>query len=260
VGAAAPGPAERDERPAGPSDRTLLVLAWDEADARAAAVALELSPFEAEMRRRRGGFGLHGIFPAAEAEEEAARLRDAGLRVFLVPEGEARVVPWVAAAGAPVDDGLRLRGSGGVRHVLRHDLALIVKGPIVREYLAQVARKKVRTAGLESGYRFHLHLKATSTPLELDPGEFDFRESGRITGSSLLEMGAWIEALGVSVDDGFRSLTPALGAAEPTADPASGALRAGPAFVRPKGQATVLDNLAQFRFYSAWRAAVERRR
>jgi len=75
-----------------------------------------------------------------------------------------------------------------------------------------------------------------------------------------------VEALSeqVALDDGFRRLPPALapstqghglpGLARP---PQPGApARLGPG--RPQGP-VLLDNLAQFRFYSGWRAAVERR-
>jgi hypothetical protein len=58
------------------------------------------------------------------------------------------------------------------------------------------------------------------------------------------------------VDDAFRRLPPALA----PAPPAGGRLaRAGetPREGAPK-EGGVLDNLAQFRFYSAWRGAAER--
>jgi hypothetical protein len=169
----------------------------------------------------------------------------------------------VAAAGAWDGNSLRLRGEEGVRIVARADLLIVVRGPIVREYQAKAARKRVETAGLQGGYRFHLHLKESDMPLELDPGEFDFRESGRGYASSLLEMSAWVDALaeGRPVDDAFRFLTPALG---PTR-PASG-LALVPQTLsrdltrRPPDEPTVFDNLGQFRFYSGWRAAVQRRR
>jgi len=245
------------------STRALLVVDWGADPPASSEAVLDLSPYEAALRRRRGGYRLECVLEAAEAEREAARLRSAGLRVFLVAEAATRALPWVAASGAREGGGLRLRGEGGSRLVAPSDLLLVVRGPIVREYQAKVARRKVDTAGLEGGHRFHLHLKASPSPLELDPGEFDFRESGRLSASSLLELSAWILTLaeGLPVDDGFRWLTPALG----PAPPAPGASLAPSALSRtpgrdPKDPSTVLDNLEQFRFYSAWRAAVERLR
>jgi hypothetical protein len=60
------------------------------------------------------------------------------------------------------------------------------------------------------------------------------------------------------VDDGFRFLAPALGPAVPppagTATGAAQALSSSRSTPRP----ALFDNLGQFRFYSGWRAAVER--
>jgi hypothetical protein len=67
----------------------------------------------------------------------------------------------------------------------------------------------------------------------------------------------------VTRDDGFRRLPPAYGVAEP--EP-RGRLAAASALGRrsrgdhPESETVVLDNARQFRFYSAWRAALERRR
>lgn len=245
------------------STRALVVVDWGADSPASSGPVLDLPPFEAALRRRRGGYRLECVLEAADAEREAARLHSAGLRVFLVPEAATRSLPWVAASGAREEGGLRLRGEGGSRLVAPSDLLLVVRGPIVREYQAKAARRKIATAGLEGGHRFHLHLKTSTIPLELDPGEFDFRESGRLSASSLLELSAWILTLaeGLPVDDGFRWLTPALG----PAPPAPGSSLAPSALSRPSGrgpkdQPTVLDNLGQFRVYSAWRAAVERLR
>jgi len=263
VAAAEQSAAASSAVPARSSTRTLLVVDWGADPPASSDAVLDLSPFEATLRRRRGGFRLECVLEAAEAEREAARLRSTGLRVFLVPEGATQALPWVAASGAREEGGLRLHGEGGSHLVAPSDLLLVVRGPIVREYQAKVARRKVDTAGLEGGHRFHLHLKTSTIPLELDPGEFDFRESGRLSASSLLELSAWILTLaeGLPVDDGFRWLTPALGPSQPGrgGSLAPNALSRNPGR-GSKDQPTILDNLAQFRVYSAWRAAVERLR
>jgi hypothetical protein len=64
------------------------------------------------------------------------------------------------------------------------------------------------------------------------------------------------------LDGGFRRVPPALGPAEP--EPRGAVAAAGTlGFAsRPQGKQegpVVLDNVAQFRFYSGWRAAVQRR-
>jgi hypothetical protein len=72
-----------------------------------------------------------------------------------------------------------------------------------------------------------------------------------------MEIAGWMAALGttVPVDDGFRRLAPALA---PAAPDAGAAARLQDALRGADRTAAILDNLAQFRFYSAWRGAVER--
>jgi hypothetical protein len=139
-------------------------------------------------------------------------------------------------------------------------LMLVVQGPIVREYQTSQEVKRSRTATLEEGYRLHLHRHGAVRPVELDPGAFDFGAAASAA-SSLLQLSSWVQALseGVSLDDGFRRLPPELGVAVAVA---GGPLAAADALgVRGgRGEANlVLDNLRQFRFYSAWRGALERR-
>jgi hypothetical protein len=96
--------------------------------------------------------------------------------------------------------------------------------------------------------------------VELDTASLEIRGERRFPGSALLELNHWIEALvgRALIDDLFGRLSPALGLAEPP----SGAL-AALAATRPRRRdaaASILDNVSQFRFYSGWRGAVERRR
>jgi hypothetical protein len=252
------GPAPTDEGPA----RMLLLVDSSSADPRTLGVALELSGYESALRHRRGGYSLEGVLSEAAAEPEAARLRAAGLGVFLVPESRARAEPWLAVAGTRQDGGdLSLRGAGGLRQVSGPDLLLVVRGPIVREYQAPLTPRKVQTARLADGYRFHLHLRSSPQVLELDPGDFDFGARAPVFGSSLLEMNDWLASLveGVTVDDAFRYSTPALGPGSEPAGPlaATQALSRGPK-ARDQSRAAVHDNLRQFRFYSGWRGEVER--
>ncbi len=250
---------------AGAVHGVLVVVDQSSADARTLGAALGLGPYESAQRRKRGGYALEGILEPAAADEEAARLRAAGLVVFQVPESVARKEPWIAGAGSRGPDGLRLRGSSGTRLVSGADLRLVVRGPIVRQYQAARERPKIRTARLEDGYRFHLHLGASPEIVELDPGDFDFGAQGPLSGSSLLEMCDWLDSVRgeATVDDDFRHVTPALG---PTPAGAGGPLAAAAALSRSvssgrgQGEGAVHDNLRQFRFYSSWRGAVERAR
>jgi hypothetical protein len=245
------------------SPGTLLIVDQGSADPATLGAALGLVPYEAVQRHRRAGYALEGIFDEAAAGAEASRLRAAGLVVFLVPESLARAEPWLAIVGMREKDGLRLRGTSGWRQVSRPDILLVVRGPIVREQQAPFVRRKIQTIRLEDGYRFHLHLASSPQILELDPGNFDFGAQAREYASSLLEMSGWLEALahGGAIDDAFRHSTPALG---PQTAGTTGPLAAADALSRSasrgrsKNEATVHDNLRQFRFYSSWRGAVER--
>jgi hypothetical protein len=210
---------------------------------------------------RRGGWQLQRIAKDEEAARAADRLGRAGVRVLLLAEPEVR-----AAARAVVVSGgfwdsqrLTLRTEGGPVRAATDAVMLVVRGPITREYATPASIRRVRTATLEPGYRFHLHRKDDPRPLELDPAAFDFGLPS-LTESSLLVLSSWVEKLagGAPVDDRFRLEPPALGPAAPEATGVAAAL-GGAVEWRKDDTAQVLDNLEQFRFYSAWRAAVLRR-
>ena len=283
-GAPLPQPAGAAARPDAPAtaaapaqaaSRLLVILDLGAATEGAVASALGLSLFEAGQRRKRGGLQLHRIVEEVRAREEAQALRAAGLEVVLVPEDEARTPPLHALGGGLEAGGLRLRAREGDLLVGSEDLRLVVRGPIAREYQPSLQIRSVRTASLDGGYRIHLHRRADPRPVELDPGNFEFGFT--VTGSSLLELLGWIGAVApaVPVDDEFRRLPPEL---SPAAAATFGVMAATAGLSRPdRGKPdfptravlggsgadeppAVLDNVAQFRFYSGWRAAVERRR
>jgi hypothetical protein len=195
-----------------------------------------------------------------EAAAECERLRACGASVRALSEHEVRrgARPWVAAGGRQRGDGgLELRSAGDERVLAPGSLLLVVQGRIQREYQPRVARRP-RTATLEQGYRIHLHAREAERLVELDPGGFEFDGESE-PGSSLLRLRSWLEQLGagVPVDDRFRFMPPALGPEEPSQ---GGALAASAGLRRRGGddENVILDNLRQFRFYSAWRGAWER--
>lgn len=257
--AAAPSSAAAGAVPAGPP-RSVLVLDLEGADPKVVAAGLGVSTFEAAQRVKRGGRQIHRIVPTQDADREAERLARAGLRVIAIPEVEVRAAarPVPVSGGAWGKDGLALRAEGGPDPVRAEGLLLVVRGPITREYLPAKTRK-VRTATLDHGYRFHIHRKDDPRPLELDPAAFDFGLPS-LTESSLLVLSSWIEkaCAGVAADDGFRREAPALAPAAPETTGIAAAL-GGAAPRRKEDESQVLDNLEQFRFYSAWRACALRR-
>jgi len=257
VEAEAPPPAAPE-----PSPRLLVILRIGDADPGALSRALGLAAADAAHRQRRGGWQLLRIAEPEAAREQAARLAEAGLVAMLIPEVDVRASarPVMALGGEWTGHELALRTPEAPARVAAGDLLLAVQGPIAREYQTSQDVKRSRTATLEAGYRFHLHRKGEPRPLELDPGAFDFGAGGA-GGSSLLQLTGWMQELtrGVVVDDGFRRLPPELGVAEAaTAGPLAAADALGARAAGRAEGALVLDNLRQFRFYSAWRAAVER--
>lgn len=249
------------------TDRTLIVLDLEGVDPARLARGLGLSLFEARQRVRRGGFDLWRVVSKNDAARELELIAVEGLSVIEIPEAEVRLAarPVVAAGGRSEPGRLILRHEGGRSRLEGSDVLLVVRGPIVREYAPSAEVKRARTATLEPGYRVHLHRRHELRPFELDPGSFDFGDAA--SRSSILTLLDWVAALAPAApaDDLFRRHPPALA---PTAvgeiGSATAAAALSPAVRRGRRGSedarTLLDNVDQFRFYSAWRAAVERRR
>jgi hypothetical protein len=244
--------------------RVLLVLDLVGVSTEALGRALGLSPYEAGLLVKRGGPHLHRVLASDAAGSEAERLRASGLCVFLVPEEEARRRPVRAVGGERGEGVLALRTEEGPLALRRGTVTLGVRGPITREYQTPSRPRRVFAARLEPGYRVHLYRRDAARALEIDAFAFEFGFA--VTGSARLELDAWVdELLPDAVDDGFRRLPPALApeGAEPQGRlAAAGSLRlaTGGRGVGGEEKPVVLDNVEQFRFYSGWRAAVERRR
>jgi hypothetical protein len=238
-------------------ERVLVVVALEGVDAARLPAAVGISPYEAGQWARRGGYHLHRAAAAADAAAEQARLAAQGIAAFTIDEASVRdaAQPEPALGGRFDGRALHVRTPGGGGVIAGADLLLVVKGPIAREHPTKEILRFVPAATLEPGYRFHLHRRDPPRPLEIDPAAFDFG-AHRARESSLLEIAGWIAALAAAapVDDGFRRIAPALA---PAARAAGAAARPEDA-LRTSAAPAILDNVAQFRFYSAWRGAVER--
>jgi len=252
--------------PAATPPRSRVVLDLENAESGAVADALALPAYQAALLVRRGGFHLHRVLETGAAEDEARRLAAGGARVFVVPEAEARVRPLRSIGGERSEGMLTLRTEEGVVSLRRGSLLVVVQGPITREYQPGLRRRRVDTARLDEGYRVHLHPREAgpARPVEIDAATFEFGPTLR--GSGRIELDLWVEEIlgDAPCDGGFRRLPPALGPAEP--DPAGAIAAAGTLRLSARrdakggdGALVVLDNVAQFRFYSGWRAAVQRR-
>ena len=264
----AASPAEEPALPPPTQDRVLLVLDLERAAVELLERAAGLTPYEARLLSRRGGFHLLRVLPASAAAATTAGLTAQGLAVVPVPEAEARVRPLCALGGELLSAGLALRTAEGRVELRRGELLLVVSGPIAREYRAPLERRKVDTARLEQGFRVHLHRRGERRPVEIDPANLELGFALR--GSARLEVEAWLAEIAADVprDDGFRKLPAALAPEQPERQgplAAAGSLRRRPSGgdaaardVARTDEPLVLDNLEQFRLYSGWRAAAER--
>jgi hypothetical protein len=233
--------------------RALVVVALAGVDAGRLAAAFGLSAFEARQWVRRGGYHLHRAAAPADAEAERERLAAQGIAAFTFDEATVRAMPERALGGRFDGPVLRVRIPGGPADITGPDLVLVVRGPITREHMPKESLRVARTATLDPGFLFHLHLRDRPRAVEIDPAAFEFA-GPRAHEGSLLEIAGWITALAAAtpVDDAFRRATPALAPAAPAAG-LEDALRKSVAH-----PPEILDNVAQFRFYSAWRGAWER--
>jgi hypothetical protein len=261
-------PSAEPEPPGLAEGRALVFLDLSQAAPGLLIEGLGLSPYDADQRVRRGGWQVHRVVAADEAPAEVDRLRAAGFDAcWLVgAEIESSSRPRIAEGGRLIARGVELRVEGRLLPILATDVRLVVAGAIQREWQAEAAdpfkRRAAKKYAPTPGFRFHVHLTADPRPIEIDPEMFAFDEPLLVPMATLPELRRWIEILAGArgIDDGFRFVPPALGIAAPpeVRDPAhllnQGRFRGDDANA-PK----ILDNLAQFRFYSGWRGAVERR-
>ena len=197
---------------------------------------------------------------------DVARLEAAGLAVIAIPEAEVR-----AGEVRPSWPRRRLK-EGRSRRVSRRgnaarerrDLRFIrardrspgsTQAVVRGSRKVRTATRRTRgTASISTASRF-------PAPLELDPGDLRFRRGPSSAARRSSTLREWLRAIGPRRPD--RRHLPKRPAGPRSGEADRRVRRARPRGARPGGGSrekedgfTVLDNLAQFRFYSAWRAAV----
>ena len=248
-------------------ERTLLVV--DVAmDVDPLARALGLSTANAAALQRKSRYSLLRVLPPDEVPSEASRLAAAGVTVYSLREADV----WAAAqpmavVGGAIEAGLfTIGGSRDTERVAPSDVLLVLWGPIRREPQSRLNLtlrdlRRPTSRGISDSELIHIHTRSRIRPIEIDPQSFTFTVVPRAPESSLLRLHRALEALagGALIDRAFRNVPPALG----VSDPAKGAN--SPDWPHARGSrageakpATALDNVAQFRFYSAWRGVLAR--
>jgi hypothetical protein len=196
-----------------------------------------------------------------------AGLRAKGLRVFGVPEETIlrsrnpipveSIDPSVSPAACTVREDPEAAPARKV--LLEPDLALILSATIRREKVRdQTTKRAPSDTRLEDGWLVHFHFRGGSRPWEIDPRKTTYEGAG--LASAYMRTLELVRRLSTFVphDDGFKNVVPAL---SQSADPSSGVEALAPSAPSSKGKeprVVILDNVAQFREYSAWRGAVER--
>ena len=195
-------------------------------------------------------------------------LRDQGLSFFAIPEdrvARSRVpVPLESIDFSKIPAYCSLRPDSDAPPVRRElpesDLALIVSASIKREKVKdQTSPKNSVDTRLEDAWVVHLHLKDEARPWEIDPRRTSY--AGASLASAHMNTLELVRRLSAAVphDETFKNVVPAL---SPGLDP-GGDLAVLNTVTRTEvkqPKRVVLDNLAQFREYSAWRGAIEEAR
>ncbi len=197
-------------------------------------------PFESGLRE-------NGLVPLVVAEETISRSRNPVLLESIQPEA------------APLQCTLREdREAPPSRRDLREsDLTLIVSASIRRERVKDGASPRNRPeTRLEDAWLIHLHLKGEARPWEIDPLRTSYEGVGLASAfMNTLELVRRLSKVAPH-DESFRNIVPAL---SPGADPRRDLETLAPTAKKKdkEPKVVVLDNVAQFREYSAWRGAVE---
>ena len=263
-------PASTANTPAEVSTRQLLIVETTGVEPDSLAELLGLDAAAAAARVRRGGWQRLRTLDEREAHEEALRLTRAGLRVVCLPEATVRAGcdPVFAEGGDPEAGAFVLRGGKAPTVIRPADVALVVWGTIRREYQAAITPKPRKGRRAPSPERpeelevFHLHTHSRPQPLEIDALTFEFRPRPPLDPRlPALRDGLARLSGTVPIDRDFRFETPALTFSNAAQGEGDSALRAALG-ARSQGSReglTLLDNLPQFRFFSAWRGLLARR-
>ena len=139
-----------------------------------------------------------------------------------------------------------------------NEITLIVSAPIKRERQKEQRSKIRQDTRLEEAWLVHVHLRHEARPWEIDPRRTAYEGPGLASAHMrTLELVRRLRTL-APLDEAFKNIVPAL---SPGADPSNelAGLQGRGTNPRDKEPKTVvLDNVTQFREYSAWRGAIER--
>ncbi len=245
--------------------RRYVVVDTRAADAEKIAEACGVSPWEARQWQAASRYRLIRVSAEPADGPLESGLRAAGLRVLIVPdETVARSrnpipIESIDSLAEPPQCTVREdpETPPSRRELRAGDLALIVTASIRREKVKdETPRRTPVDSRLDDAWLVHLHFKAGARPWEIDPLKTAYEGAGPASAyMRTLELVRRLQAFAPH-DDAFKNMVPAL---SPGADPRTALASFAPANQKKSKEpkVVVLDNVAQFREYSAWRGALE---
>jgi hypothetical protein len=232
------------------------------------AQACSISAWEARQWQAASRYRLLKVGAESPDGTLEAGLKESGLTFFSVPEQTVApgrnpvVLESIDLSATPLQCTLRHDAEAPPkrRALPEQDVTLVISAFIKRERVRDLASLRAPAdARMEDALLVHLHLVNEARPWEIDPHRTGYE--GAHLASAHLSTRELVRRLSAKAphDDAFRNIVPALA---PGADPLSdfAGLKKTAKGASKELKIVVLDNVAQFREYSAWRGAVERER
>ncbi|MEO8500104.1 MAG: hypothetical protein ABI565_04260 [Vicinamibacteria bacterium] len=247
------------------ASRRYLIIDTASAPVERLAEACSVSAWEARQWQAASRYRLLKISTEPANGEFESGLRERGLVPLVVPDDTiARsrnpvLIESMDPNVSPLQCSLREdpEAAPSRRELREQDVMLILSASIKRERVKDQAPSRARAdTRLEDAWLIHLHVVGEPRPWEIDPLRTSYEGPGLASAfMRTLELVRRLSTLAPH-DESFRNIVPAL---SPGADPLRELQALAPAAKKKakEPKVVVLDNVAQFREYSAWRGAVE---
>ena len=232
------------------------------------ASACSVSVWEARQWQAASRYRLLKISREVEEDRLESNLRGMGLDPIVFSEetvARARSpipIDSIDTSAQPAVCMVREKPEGALfrREIQEEAIALIVSGPIKREKQRPQASKVRVDSRLDDGWLVHLHFRSETRPWELDPRRTGFEGTG--LASAHMQTVELVRRLSsrIPIDEAFKNVVPALSPGVDPADELPGVKSSQGKSQDNQPKTIILDNVDQFREYSAWRAAIERLR
>lgn len=250
----------RDQPP-----RRYLVIDTAAASVQTLAEACSVSVWEARQWQTASRYRLVKVSAEPADGPLESGLKEKGLDLFVVPEETVArsrnpiLLESIDISSTPAQCTLRddAEGPASRRELSEPDIALIVSASIRREKVKDQTSLRIRSeTRLEDAWLVHLHLRSQTRPWEIDPRRTGYKGVGLASAHmSTVELVRRLSA-GAPHDEAFKNIVPALSpGVDEQNEPTS--LKTTPKPTGKEPKLVVLDNVAQFREYSAWRGALE---